>query len=347
MNEVLFFDSGPLGLIRQPQRSHEVIAITDWLKDCLRAGARVVVPAIVYYEIKRELLRANKLIGIASLDAFVSAAPDRYVALTDDAVRFAAELWAQSRRTGRPTADPMALDIDVLLAAQALHFGRSPLVVTTNPKHLAQYPLSYELVAELLGERGVEVDASCIWRWVQAYAPALNRRCRPHLKAVNKSYRIDETYIKVKGEDKYLYRAIDSTGQTIDFLLTAKRDTAAAKRFLRRAIEASGNAMPRVMNVDKNPAYPAAVEALKAEGAIPRRVALRRCKYLNNVIEQDHRTVKKRVWLAKGYAPFRAWRTIQGIETVHMIRKGRVRWLAKEDAVGQALFIAGLFGLAA
>jgi len=108
------------------------------------------------------------------------------------------------------------------------------------------------------------------------------------------------------------------------------------------------NAMPRVMNVDKNPANPAAMEALKAEGAVPRRVALRQCKYLNNVIEQDHRTVKKRVWLAKGYGTFQtAWRTLQGIETVHMIRKGRVRWLAKRDAVGQALFIAWLFGLTA
>ena len=182
---------------------------------------------------------------------------------------------------------------------------------------------------------------------MQAYAPELNKRCRPYPKPVNKSYRIDETYIKVKGKDKYLYRALDSTGQMIDFLLTAKRHMVAAKRFLRRAIEASGNAMPRVMNVDKNPAYPAAMEALKAEGAVPRRVALRQCKYLNNVIEQDHRTVKKRVWLAKGYGTFQtAWRTLQGIETVHMIRKGRVRWLAKRDAVGQALFIAWLFGLA-
>jgi transposase-like protein len=211
-----------------------------------------------------------------------------------------------------------------------------------------RYPLSYEHVAELVAERGVAVDASCIWRWVQVYAPELNKRCRPYLRPVNQSYRIDETYIKVNGEDKYLYRALDSTGQTIDFLLTAKRDTAAAKRFLRRAIEASGNAMPRVINVDKNPAYPAAMEALKTERAVPRRVALRQCKYLNNVIEQDHRTVKKRVWLAKGYGTFwTAWRTLQGIETVHMIRKGRVRWLAKEDAVGQALFIAWLFGLAA
>jgi IS6 family transposase len=91
-------------------------------------------------------------------------------------------------------------------------------------------------------------------RWVQAYAPELNKRCRRHLKPANNSYRVDETYIKVMGSDKYLYRAVDSTGQTIDFLLTAKRDKAAAKRFLRNTIEASSNAMPRVMNVGKNPA---------------------------------------------------------------------------------------------
>ena len=104
-----------------------------------------------------------------------------------------------------------------------------------------RYPLAYEHVAELLAERGVAVDPSCIWRWVQAYAPELNKRCRVHLKATNKSYRTDETYIKVKGEDKYLYRAVDSTGQTIDFLLTAKRDAAAAKRFFRKALSAPGN----------------------------------------------------------------------------------------------------------
>src|ERR1700737_3782567 len=121
-----------------------------------------------------------------------------------------------------------------------------------------RYPLSYEHVTELVAERGVEVDASCIWRWVQAYAPELNKRCRPHLNPTKKRYRIDRTYIKGKGEDKYLYRALDSTGQTIDFLLTAKRDTAAAKRFLRRAIDAPGNPMPRVTNVAKTPASPPA-----------------------------------------------------------------------------------------
>jgi IS6 family transposase len=83
-----------------------------------------------------------------------------------------------------------------------------------------RYPLSYEYVAELASERGIEVDASCIWRWVQVYAPELNKRCRSYLKPTNKSYRTDERY---KGVDKYLYRPVDSSGQTIDFLLTAKR----------------------------------------------------------------------------------------------------------------------------
>ena len=105
---------------------------------------------------------------------------------------------------------------------------------------------------------------------------------------------------------KYLYRAVDSTGQTIDFLLTAKRDAAGAKRFFRKALSSPGNSLPRVINVDKNPAYPAAVEALKEEGVLPGRVRLRQCKYLNNVVEPDHRTVKKRTWLAKGYGSFLA-----------------------------------------
>ena len=135
---------------------------------------------------------------------------------------------------------------------------------------------------------------------VQAYAAELNKRCRPHLKATNKSYRVDETYIKVKGQEKYLYRAVDSTGQTIDLLLTAKRDAAAAKRFFRKVFRCSTNPIPRVINVDKNPAYPDAIRALKREGILPRRERLRQCKYLNNIVEQDHRSVKKHTRLAKG-----------------------------------------------
>src|SRR5437764_532259 len=203
-------------------------------------------------------------------------------------------------------------------------------------------------MSEMMMERGLEIDPSCIWRWVQQYRPELEKRCRPHLKPTNKSYRVDETYIKVKGHDRFLYRAVDSTGQTIDFLLSAKRDTAAAKRFFERVFSSGANPIPRVINVDKNPAYPAAVNALKAEGMLPHRVRLRQCKYLNNVIEQDHRLVKKRTWLAKGYGSFQsACRTLEGIETMSMIRKGRVKWVAKGDVMAQVRFIDNLFEIAA
>jgi transposase-like protein len=221
-------------------------------------------------------------------------------------------------------------------------------VILSAVRWYLRYPLAYLHVSELLAERGLFVDASCVWRWVQAYGPEINRRCRQHLKPTNRSYRVDETYIKVKGQDRYLYRAVDSTGQTIDFLLTAKRDADSAKRFLRKVFATEGNPMARVLNVDKNPAYPAAVRELKGEGTLPRRVRLRQCRYLNNVVEQDHRYVKKRVWLAKGYGSFQsAWRTLQGIEAMNMIRKGRVRRLSKGDSLGQAFFIAGLFGITA
>src|SRR3954462_10016886 len=211
-----------------------------------------------------------------------------------------------------------------------------------------RYPLAYLHVSEILSERGLFVDASCIWRWVQVYAPELDKRCRPFLKTTNRSYRVDETYIKVKGRDRYLYRAVDSTGQTIDFLLTAKRDADSAKRFFHKVFATEGNPMARVLNVDKNPAYPAAVRELKAAGTLPRRVRLRQCRYLNNVVEQDHRLVKKRVWLAKGYGSFQsAWRTLEGIETLNMIRKGRVRWVEKHDVVAELRFITKLFAIAA
>jgi len=156
-------------------------------------------------------------------------------------------------------------------------------------------------MAEMALERGLFIHPSCIWRWVQIYGPELDQRCRPHLKPCNKSYRVDETYIRVKGQDRYLYRAVDSTGQTIDWLLTAKRDAASAKRFFRKTLLDPSNLQPRVINVDKNRAYPTAVEELKAEGTLRRRCRLRLCKYLNNIVEQDHRVPKKRVRLARGY----------------------------------------------
>lgn len=209
-----------------------------------------------------------------------------------------------------------------------------------------RYPISAAQMGEMTAERGLSISASCIWRWVQIYGPELDKRCRRHLKPTNKSWRLDETYIKVRGQERFLYRAVDTTGQTIDFLLTAKRDAAAAKRFFRRALAQTGNPMPRVINVDRNRSYPAAVEGLKQEGIIRRRCQLRQCKYLNNVVEQDHRNVKRRTWLAKGYGSVpTAWRTLRGIEAMDMIRKGRARRVAKGDTVAQIKFVEKLFGI--
>ena len=221
-------------------------------------------------------------------------------------------------------------------------------VILTCVRWYLDLPLSYRHVAKLIRERGWAIHPSCVFRWVQVYAPELNKRCRPYLRPTNKSYRVDETYVKVKGEMKYLYRAVDSTGQTIDFLLTAKRDAAAAKRFFRQVFQTPGNLKPRVINVDKNAAYPAAVRELKGEGVLPKRTQLRQCRYLNNRVEQDHRFVKRRTRLAMGYGSFRtAWKTLQGIETMRMINKGRVRWVAKKDVMGQVKFFQKLFGVAA
>jgi predicted nucleic acid-binding protein len=142
VSRLLFLDSGPLGLLTHPQRSSEVIEVVDWLSRCLLGGYQVVVAAIVYYELKRELLRAQKSFGIARLDAFIAARPGRYVPLSDDALRLAAELWAQVRQAGQPTADSKALDIDVILAAQALSLGVDPtsiVIATTNPNHLSRF----------------------------------------------------------------------------------------------------------------------------------------------------------------------------------------------------------------
>ena len=132
-----------------------------------------------------------------------------------------------------------------------------------------RYPLAYEHVSELLSERGVAVDPSCIWRWVQAYAPELNKRCRPHLKPTSRSYRTAETYIKVKGEDKYLSRAVDSTGQTIEFLLTAKRDAAAAKRFFRKALSAPGQSRAAGHQRSQEPGFSARCGCAESRGRPP------------------------------------------------------------------------------
>lgn len=197
-------------------------------------------------------------------------------------------------------------------------------------------------------ERGLSIDHTTIYRWVQRYAPEINKRIRPHLKLAGASYRVDETYIKVGKSFKYLYRAVDSTGNTIEFMLSAKRDVSAAKRFFKKMMRADHRRLPFTISVDRNPAYPEAFTSLQKEKVLPHDCKLRRVKYLNNIIEQDHRFIKKRVRACLGYRSFdTAERTLQGVEVMNMMRKGQVKRLDRRDVIGKAEFVASLFQIVA
>src|SRR5215204_3957536 len=162
------------------------------------------------------------------------------------------------------------------------------------------------------------------------------------------SYRLDGTYVKVGSEWKYLYSAVDSAGCTIEFMLSAKRDVSAAKRFFKKIMRADHRRLPFSISVDKSAAYPEAFTTSQAERIVPEDCKLRRVKYLNNVIEQDHRFIKKQVRASQCFKSFHtAERTPEGVEAMHMLRKGQVKRLAGSDARGQAAFVASLFGLAA
>jgi IS6 family transposase len=226
------------------------------------------------------------------------------------------------------------------------HF-EAEIILCTVRWHL-RYALSYRDIEELMHERGVSVDHTTVFRWVQRYAPELEKRCRPLLKATNDSYRVDETYIKIKKQWYDLYRAVDSEGNTIDFMLSATRDAEAAEQFFRQALRANHTVPPRVITVDKNAAYPAAFEVLQQERTLPETCLLRQCKHLNNVVEQDHRFVKGRVNPGLGFGAFHsAQRTIQGYEAMHMLRKGQLAGIGRRDVIAQNRVINQLFGLAA
>jgi transposase-like protein len=162
------------------------------------------------------------------------------------------------------------------------------------------------------------------------------------------SYRVDETYIKVGKSCKYLYRAVDKEGNTIEFMLSAKRDVLAAKRFFKKMMRADHRRLPFTISVDENAAYPEAFTSSKDERALPHDCKLRRVKYLNNIIEQDHRFVKKKMRAAQCFKKFyTSERTLEGIEAVNMMRKGQVKRLSGSDSMGQAKFVASLFQIAA
>jgi transposase, IS6 family len=155
-------------------------------------------------------------------------------------------------------------------------------------------------------------------------------------------------YIKIKQHWYYLYRAVDSTGATLDFMLSPTRDADAAERFFRQMLQASHTLMPRVITVDKNASYPLAFDTLQQERILPETCVLRQCKYLNTIVEQDHRFVKRRVNPGLGFGAFcTAQRTIQGNETMYMLRKGQIEGIAKRDILAQNRVIDQLFGLVA
>ena len=193
-------------------------------------------------------------------------------------------------------------------------------IILTSVRWYLAYPLSYRNLEEMMAERGVDVDHSSVDRWVQKFTPQLEAAFRKGKKRpVGTRWRMDETYIKIKGQWKYLYRAVDRDGQTIDFLLTAHRDKKAARRFFKKALRQHG--LPDKVTIDKSGAHTAAIEALKEETG--HAIEIRQNKYLNNLVEQDHRAVKRIVRPMLGFHAFRSARvTLQGIELMHMIKKG-------------------------
>ena len=185
-------------------------------------------------------------------------------------------------------------------------------------------PWSYRNIKEMMLERGVEVDHSTINRWVLKYTPEIEKKFRKYKNPVGRSWRMDETYIKIKGKWNYLYRAIDKEGRTVDFLLTAKRDRKAAKRFFKKAIKTNGT--PEKINIDKSGANTAGIKDYNADKGT--NIEIRQYKYLNNRVESDHRKVKHITKPMMGFQSFNSARKVlAGIEMVAMLRKGQSNYM--------------------
>ncbi|PFZ78740.1 IS6 family transposase [Bacillus toyonensis] len=217
-----------------------------------------------------------------------------------------------------------------------------PGLILLTVRWYLRYNLSFRNLMEMMEERGLSIAHTTIMRWVYQ----LDEKVRHHFKSTNDSWRVDETYIKVKGQWMYLYRAVDSEGNTIDFYLSKLRDTKAAKRFFKKALAFSYISKPRVITVDKNPAYPVAIQALKEEKHMPEG-KLKQVRYLNNIVGQDRRFIKKRVRSMLGFKSFKtATFILSGVEAMRMIRKGQMD-LENQSVQNQKEFIHQVFGLIA
>ncbi|MEK4835320.1 MULTISPECIES: IS6 family transposase [Bacillus] len=222
-----------------------------------------------------------------------------------------------------------------------------PDIILLTVRWYLRYNLSFRDLVEMMEERGLSVAHTTIMRWVHQYGPEFDKRIRRHLKQTNNSWRVDETYIKVKRQWMYLYRAVDSEGNTIDFYLSKSRNHKAAKRFFKKALRSFHVSKPRIITVDKNPAYPIAIEQLKKEKRIPTGTKIRRIKYLNNIVEQDHRFIKKRIRSMLGFKSYKTSASIlSGVEAMHMVKKEQID-LQDQSVQNQNIFINQLFGLTA
>jgi putative transposase len=222
----------------------------------------------------------------------------------------------------------------VAISFKGAHFP--PEVILMGIRWYLAYPLSTRHVEELMEERGVDVDHATINRWVIKYSPQLEEAFHRRKRTVWTSWRMDETYIRLKGEWKYLYRAVDKYGKTIDFLLTEQRDEQAAKKFLIKAIRRHGG-VPEKITIDGSAANEAAIKSYNKEHGTS--IEIRKVKYLNNIVEQDHRAVKRVTRPMMGFQSFEAAQsTLCGIELMHMLRKGQL-----EGEVDQGLSAADQF----
>ncbi|CAI8707886.1 IS6 family transposase [Bacillus pseudomycoides] len=200
-----------------------------------------------------------------------------------------------------------------------------PDIILLTVRWYLRYNLSFHDLVEMMEEQGFSLAHTAIMRWVHQYGPEFDKQIRRHLKQTNNSWRVDKTYIKVKGQWRYLYRAVDFEGNTIDFYLSKSRNHTDAKRFFKKALRSFHVLKPRIITVDKNPVYPIAIEQLKKEKRIPIGTQIRRIKYLNNIVEQDHRFIKKRIRSMLGFKSYKTSASIlSGVEAMHIIKKANL-----------------------
>jgi transposase-like protein len=227
---------------------------------------------------------------------------------------------AKSCTVGDHGGMPRLVPVEELFAGR--HFDAEIVVLCV--RWYLSFKLSYRDLVSMMGERGINLAHTTILRWVQHYTPEFEKRWKRFARPVGGSWRMDETYVKVRGEWVYLYRAVDKEGKTVDFLLSRQRDINAAKAFLRKAMK--GRRVPAKVTLDAYAASHRAVADLKRDGELPKEVVVRSSKYLNNLIEQDHRRIKQRLRPMLGLKSFQtADIVIGGIELAEKIKKGQFK----------------------